>query len=113
MKIVKGNFSGSGSQKKNLQKQPNDIRANNGDAGYPDMILDLLKPYLGDKPDFEDVGDLMQLCIVAWNMANIKFFIPPDFKRTFDKTMMDMNIKGKDLTMVKEIMAEKQHKYPD
>jgi len=77
------------------------------------MLLDLIKPYLGPAPHPDDLGSMLEMGIVAWNMAVSKSMGLPGFKQMFDATLETAGIIEKGVGIVKQIMIAKQKHYDE
>lgn len=116
MKVIKGNFldknKGAEITKNNLEKQGHRVTINE-DVPYSAMLLDLIKPYLETTPHFDDLERILELGVMAWNMATSKSIGLPGFKQMFDATLKTAGIIESGVVIVKQIMITKQQKYAE
>jgi hypothetical protein len=116
MKIIKGNFpdkkKGAGISDRKPEQQGNKT-APHDEAKYSALLLDLIKPYLEPRPHPDDLENMLELGIVAWNMAISKSMEFPDFQKMFDGALETAGIIETAIDTVKDIMKLKQEKYPD
>jgi hypothetical protein len=111
MKSIKGGFwdkAGKDTTKPNVvMSRPA------GERKYSDMLLELMKPYLDDEPHPDDVEYMLELGIVAWNMAITTNSMALPVPNTFiDRTLEEADITGQDKTMVYEMIKQKNEKFP-
>ncbi|RYZ56117.1 MAG: hypothetical protein EOO14_12605 [Chitinophagaceae bacterium] len=81
MKAFKGGKSGNGKDKndpnllrviKEYEQKGKKVRVNESDKKYSAMLLDLISPYHEAVPDAEELEWLLELAVIAWNIATIK-----------------------------------------
>lgn len=111
MKSIKGGFWDKAGKD---TKKPNVVLSRpGGERKYSDMLLDLMKPYLGEKPHPDDIEYVLELGIIAWNMAITTISMGLSLPNPFiDRTLDEANLTGKDKTMVYEMIKQKNEKYP-
>ncbi|MDE3182092.1 MAG: hypothetical protein KGM16_01625 [Bacteroidota bacterium] len=116
MKLIKGNFSeknkGAMLTQQKLEQQGHKTMLNE-EVPYSAMLLDLLKPFMAETPHPDELEQILGLGIVGWNMAVSKATGFPDFEQMFDTTLNSIEVSKNDTTIVKDIMAAKQMKYPE
>lgn len=114
MKVIKGNFSEK-NKSGELTRQRLEAQGHktiiDEEAPYSAMLLNLIKPYIEPTPHPDDLGDMLELGIVAWNMAVSKSIGLPGFKQMFDATLKTAGIIKTDVDIVKQIMKAKQQDY--
>jgi hypothetical protein len=102
MKIVKGNFD-DGKPRNSIVARDSKLQTS--------IFMDLIKPHLGKQHYLDDIETLLQLAIVAWNMAGIEALKFPAFKQIFSLTIKNAGIGKKDLDIIKLMMENKHKKY--
>jgi hypothetical protein len=113
MKIIQGDFSGKGKKGKSGNRPDLVLNRPSGEPKYSEMLIALMKPHLDDVPDPDDVEDIIELAIVAWNMAittvNLGLAVPNPFIET---ALAESEIKGDAKEIVYTIIKAKNEKYP-
>lgn len=115
MKIIKGDFPGqSGNNKesnKKLQGLAQQELFDESDASYPDMLMDLISPYLSPNPEPLELEEKLQLGVVAWNMGIAQSLGLPGVKEMMNESIKTMSIKSAGAVIVKKMMVAKQNRY--
>lgn len=89
------------------------IVANDSEAKYSHMLLELIKPYHSNPPDAFEVEHLLQLATIAWNLANMKKLVPFAFKimKEETKNMFSNNIES--FRQVEKMLKEKTKRFDE
>jgi hypothetical protein len=113
MKSIKGGFWNKeyGDEKKdraNMVLQPPE-----GEKKYSEMLVDLIKPYLDEVPHIDDLEEMVNLGIMAWNMAVMTTLGLPNHDAMIKTTLQESGMEDADKKNVLAIINEKLKKYPD
>ncbi|HET7116616.1 MAG TPA: hypothetical protein VFI29_09005 [Hanamia sp.] len=114
MKVIKGNFSDENKKHKNsLEKKNRDIpEITDEDGNYSVMLLDLIKPYMNANPTAEELDEMVDLGITAWNFSIPKSLGIPRNNDRLKSLAAEAGLSKKQVELIKKMEKDKQKKYP-
>lgn len=113
MKIIKGNFSKENKVATIVNQQQEDKNILNEEVPYSMLLVDLITPFLKPSTHPDEFENLLQLGIVAWNMAVLKSVEMPEFKQMFNATLKHAGIIGTQVDIVHQMMKTKNQLYKE
>lgn len=115
MKVIKGNFSDHNKKKESsVQKKNQDIPVIQDEGGsYSIMLLDLIKPYLGENPTGDKLEEMVQIGMLAWNLSISKSLGIPEHNEIIKTAVAESGFDKKQVELLKRIETDKQEKHPD
>jgi hypothetical protein len=116
MKIIKGNFSGGNNKPAETGKKLAIVKAaedsNDMEENYAALLLHLIEPFMHENPLPQQPEYMVNLGIIAWNMANTKSMSLPGFDHIFKAALDEVELEGKGEEIVKKMIAAKLDTYP-
>ncbi len=79
---------------------------------YSALLLGLIKPFTEDIGDREELEAMLELGIVAWNLANLKNFSPEIFKLLLDQTKDHLRHQRDGFSLLEKLIEQKQKTLP-
>lgn len=93
------------------QKEGMNVTVNESGAKYSAMLLDLVKPHHGSLPDIDELEDLLDLAMIAWNIANMKSLLPHVYKIMLQETKKDLENDKDSVHILEKMIKEKEKKF--
>lgn len=66
------------------------VEVNQSEIKYSELFLEFIKPFLAEPPDYDDVFDMVDLGVVAWNTGNLHKINPAIFKKYSGSVLDDI-----------------------
>ena len=110
MKVIKGNFSDKNKMPGKNQKAS---VIYDEDGNYSLMLLDLIKPYMNVDPAGEELEEMVQLGMFAWNLSISKSLGVPGHNEISKSAIAKAGFDKEQVEIVKKIRRDKQNKFPE
>ncbi|NTS41154.1 hypothetical protein HRG84_09545 [Flavisolibacter sp. BT320] len=120
MKAFKGGKSGSGKDKNDpnrlrvineYEQQGKKVRINESDKKYSTMLLDLISPYHEPVPDMEELEWLLELAVIAWNIATIKRELGSVGNVMLNETKQELKDDKEAIKIIDKLVKDKTKKF--
>ena len=95
------------------QNQKGNSTAHEPEIKYSALLLKLISPFTEDIGDKEELEIMLDLGIVAWNLANLKNFSPEIYKLLLDQTKGHLGKQGNGFSKLVKMIELKQKTLPE
>ncbi len=95
------------------QNQKGNSTAHEPEIKYSALLLGLIKPFTDDIGNREELEVMLDLGIVAWNLANLKNFSPEIYKLLLDQTKGHLGKQGNGFSKLVTMIERKQKTLPE
>ena len=89
------------------QEEGKNVTINESEAKYSAMLLDLVKPHHAPLPDIDELEELLDLAMIAWNIANMKSLVPHVYKIMLQETKNDLENDKDSVRILEKMIREK------
>jgi len=116
MKAYKGGKTGNSAKQtkpnlKVINEARGKIAVNNLEMKYPQMLLELIKPFHSDASSIEEIEALLELASLAWNISNMKKLIPVAYQTMWQGTKTELGNDPESVHIVETMIKEKKKKF--
>ncbi len=95
------------------QNQKGNTTASEPEIKYSALLLGLVKPFTEDFGDKEELEVMLDLGIVAWNLANLENFSPELYKMLLDQTRDHLGKQADGFSKLEKLIGQKQTTLPE
>ncbi len=94
------------------EKHGRKISVNESETKYSALLLDLVKPYQKLFPGLDELDWLLNLGLIAWNLANVKKEVPGAFLAMLQDVKKEMDTDKQSMAILDKLISDKEKKYP-
>jgi len=99
--------------KSEREKLGQKIELNQSETKYSSLLLDLIQPFLSETPNPDDLFDMLDIGVIAWNTGNVKGIVPKIYDTYMKSMLSDKNVKKEDLDLFNTLVDRKVKEFSD
>lgn len=98
---------------KKHEKPGRNVVVNESENKFSEMLLEMAKPHFDKFSHLENLEELLNLAVLAWNIGSMKKVMPQMYKIMLDETKAQLENDEGDVQLLEKMIKEKLKKFPE
>lgn len=95
------------------EKPGRNVVVNESKNKFSEMLLELAKPHFDKFPGLDNLEELLNIAVLAWNIGSMKKVMPHMYKIMLDEAKAQIENDEGDVQLLEKMMKEKMKKFPE